>query len=242
MATERNTSSRMTVAIMQPYFFPYMGYFQLLNSVDMFVVYDDVQYMKGGWVNRNRILCDGSPKWLTYPVQRRPHETLISEMRYVAAPTARDNMVNAVSESYRKAPYFEAHIGPVADLLRQDERSLSLYNEGVLRELTSMMGIGCEFVRSSELAAGRDRRGQDRVLEICKALGASRYINPIGGMNLYEREAFGDAGIDLKFLRMKDVVYQQFGDPFVPDLSIIDVMFFNTVEQASGFLDHCELV
>lgn len=226
---------------MQPYFFPYIGYFQLMSEADVFVLYDDVQYMKGGWINRNRILRSGAPAWLTRPVERRSLGTLIGDMRYVDRPDVLPGLADAVRGSYRKAPRYEDWIGLIVELLEQEDRHVARYNEALLRGVAQAVGIGCEFVRSSDLDTDRSRRGQDRVLDICRLLGASRYTNAIGGTELYDRDTFREAGIELKFVRTTDVTYPQFDEPFVPNLSIIDVLMFNSPEQVAGLLARREL-
>jgi hypothetical protein len=217
------------VAIMQPYFFPYVGYFQLMAAVDHFVIYDDAQYMKGGWLNRNRLLYRGQAHWWTRAVQRADYRLPIFKRSY-AVDRGTAPLIAQMNSYYAQAKHFTTTSELVRPLLEYEETNVALYNERLLARTASHLGLTCSFIRSSSLDVG-ESQAQGRVIRMCKALGATQYVNMIGGRDLYAAEAFDAAGIELSFLRPTLTPYQQFGAPFVPGLSIVDALMFN--EQVS---------
>ena len=233
----------MKLGIMQPYFFPYIGYFQLIAAVDQFVVHDDVQWIKGGWINRNRILAQGEPRYITLPI--RKDSTLLNiNHRTISSDSGQQikKILQQIMETYRHAPCF----GPVFKLISQclacRETNASAFIVHTLRECCNYLGIDTPFVLSSELKKKDELKGAKRVLEINRVMGARHYINPIGGMELYDKASFADNGIQLDFIRTRDISYQQFENhAFVPFLSIIDVMMFNSKQQIKGFLNEYDL-
>ena len=232
----------MKVAIMQPYFFPYIGYFQLMDAVDTFVFYDDAQFMKGGWVNRNRILHKGEAAWWTYPIVREDFRLTIRERRYGKSGAQLESMKGKLEGAYRRAPRSPASCPRSAAHLAHDDDHVSGFNQAHLEGLASLLGIDCRFATSSEIDHDRTLSGQARVIEICRQLGATQYFNAIGGVALYDPKAFADAGIELSFVQPGPVSYPQFDDPHVPYLSIVDVLMFNTVPQAKALLRECRHV
>jgi hypothetical protein len=215
----------LKVAIMQPYFFPYLGYFQLMSAVDHFVIYDDAQYMKGGWVNRNRLLCNGKARWWTRPVERDDFRLSIMQRSYSDGQHAA-TLANQMNTYYSQAPHHVATAAFVSEILAMEERNVAIYNEMLLIAVARYLGLRCTFSRASELNTG-STGGQEKVIQICRALGATHYINMIGGHSLYSRETFAEAHIDLAFLQPELTPYGQFGAPFVAGLSIVDVLMFN---------------
>lgn len=183
---------------MQPYFFPYIGYFQLMHAVDLFVFHDDVQYTKEGWINRNRIPVGGKPAWLTMPVRKDSHSLTIDKRAYL--------LEQGVTRIKRKlqAAYPGTKASPerqlIYDLLDFPEATVARFNANLLRRLADALGLRCDFMDASTLAIGPDVHGEDRVIRICQALGARHYVNPIGGTALYDPEHFAGAGIELSFL------------------------------------------
>lgn len=232
----------MKLAIMQPYFFPYIGYWQLIHAVDRFVIYDDVNYIIRGWVNRNRILINGEPSYITMPLQQASQNKRICDISLQPSPIWRNKLVKSVETAYRKAPCF-AEVFPVIErVIRHEADNLSDYLAHQLQTLAAFMGTNTEFVVSSRCYENNDLPGQARILDICKHEGATSYINPQGGQALYERDDFTQCGIDLKFLIPSAIEYKQFGATHVPWLSIIDVMMFNSKSQLSTLLNKYELV
>lgn len=233
-----------TIAIMQPYIFPYIGYFQLIGAVDVFVSCDDVQYIKGGWINRNRILLNGLPKYITFPVKKGPRNFLINE-RFLAddiITNEKKRILASLRHSYSKAPFFSVIYLLLEDIINIDERNVSRFAEHTQTEILKYLDINVEYKRSSELDFDKFLKLQDRVIEIVKKLDGKCYINPIGGLELYSSEEFAKNGIELRFLKSEVKPYQQFSDDFVPNLSIIDVLMFNSKEDVRLMLKQFSLI
>jgi hypothetical protein len=231
----------MIAAIMQPYFFPYIGYFQLMHAVDLFVFHDDVQYIKGGWINRNRILGDREPAWLTLPVGKASSLAPINQRHYLLEDDGVISVKKRLQATYAKAPRFKETFPFLCELLDFGDANVAKFNENLLTALATKLGIQCKFQSSSQ-HKHTDLRGQDKVIHMCLEAGADSYINPIGGLSLYEGPAFADAGIRLRFLKTGSISYPQFSSSFSPYLSLIDVLMFNSLEEIWGMLDVYELV
>lgn len=191
----------MRVAVMQPYFFPYIGYFQLMRAVDTFVLFDDAQYIDRGYVNRNRIRRGGQAAWWTLPVAKGRREDAINSRRYVDTPEDYDRLRVLLREAYSKQPAFSQMIAVADEALGFPDHNVARFNGNLLRIVAEALGIGCAFLPASELKAPQDLRGQDRIVHICRRLGASTYVNPIGGAGLYREDAFLASGLQLKFLK-----------------------------------------
>ena len=229
----------MKLAIMQPYLFSYIGYFQLIHSVDHFVIYDDVNFIKNGWINRNRILIGGKPAWFTLQLQGASSNKLINE---VCVGGNANKLLKTLQINYSKAPYFE-QVFPLAEtILLNPEKNIARFIGDSLQKICTCLGIETIFSYSSEIEKDNELRAQDKVLDICRRLDAKVYNNPIGGMGLYRKEAFAEKGIQLSFIKSEPIVYPQFGNKFVPSLSIIDVMMFNHVGRIHEYLELYELV
>jgi hypothetical protein len=234
----------MRLAIMQPYFFPYIGYFQLLSASDKFVFYDDVNFIKGGWINRNRLLVGGKDYLFTVPLDRMcPFEpinnTEINEKQYFIWQT---KLLKTIEQNYKKAPYFNEVFKIVNDVT---EKKLIYISELASLSITTVafyLGISSEIVKSSSIYSNSNLKGAERVLDICKRESASVYINAIAGEKLYLKDYFIQEGFQLKFLKPKSIMYKQFKNYFVPWLSIIDVMMFNSVSDIKKYLNEFELV
>lgn len=225
-----NTMSLMKVALMQPYFFPYLGYFQLVGAVDRFIVYDDVQYMKGGWINRNRILMQNKPAWISLPVSPDSVSSKIYERRISRKEheKSRIKIMGQLHAAYRKAPHYAATRQLVEVILAFEESSLSLFLFNGLQITCTHLGIETPLVLSSDIQKDDEGlSGADRVIAICKAMQADMYVNAIGGRELYSADDFLAANMDLRFISMEPITYSQGSEEFVPHLSIIDVMMFN---------------
>lgn len=232
----------MKLAIMQPYFFPYLGYWQLIHAADRFVLYDDAHYIKGGWINRNRVLVNGRPTYLTVPLHKSSSHARICELNVQAAFPWRERLVRTVEIAYRRAARFSEVFTVIAGLIRNPENRLSEYLASGITELAALLGIDTDIVVSSRIYENTALKGQDRVLDICRREGASSYVNPRGGQELYDAEAFCRAGIGLEYLAMRPTPYQQRSRGFVPSLSIIDALMELGVEGARRYLDAYDLV
>lgn len=227
----------MKIGIMQPYFFPYIGYWQLINAVDKYVIYDDVNYIKGGWINRNRILINDKPSFINLKMNGSSPNKLIKEIHVSNDNRWKNKLLKSIELSYRKAPFFEMSFPIIEEIINHDEVNLSLYLENLIKRIAEYLEINTEFVLSSNIEKDNSLKGQDKVIEICKSLGAKEYYNAIGGVELYSAENFNSYGIELRFLRTEYIEYKQFKNDFSPYLSIIDVMMFNSKEQIMNILD-----
>lgn len=219
----------MRLAIMQPYFFPYIGYFQLIAAVDMFIVYDNIKYTKKGWINRNRMLQNGKDEVFSLPLKSDSDYLDVCE-RELAADFNRDKLLNQIKNAYRRAPYFAQTFPLIEQIVRYEEANLFRYLHHSISRTCEHLGITTEIRVSSGIAIDHDLKNQDKVLALCEAVGASTYVNAIGGMELYSKEVFQEKGVKLKFIQSKPFEYSQFGDAFVPWLSIVDVMMFNSLD------------
>jgi hypothetical protein len=229
VAQRVSTQGGLTAAIMQPYFFPYIGYFQLIAAVDLFIVYDNIKYTKKGWINRNRLLLNGADVMFSLPL-KSASDSLDVRDRELAADFSPDKLLNQIAGAYRRAPHFTETLDLVERVVRYDEHNLFRFLYNAIVETCRHLGIDTEIRVSSEIAADHSLRGQDRVLALCESVGANVYVNAIGGMELYSRGDFHDRGVELRFIRSRPFEYAQFGGEFVPWLSIIDVLMFNQLD------------
>jgi hypothetical protein len=211
---------------MQPYFLPYIGYFQLIDAVDLFIVYDDVKYTKRGWINRNRMLVNGRDAMFSLPL-KHASDALDVRDREIAPEFQPETLLAQVRGAYLRAPQFAPTFALLQRIVGTSERNLFLFLERSIRLTCEHLGISTEIRRSSDVSADRDLRGQDRVLAICEAVGTDVYVNAIGGVELYSPEAFAARGMELRFIRSRPLEYAQLGAPFVVNLSILDVLMFN---------------
>jgi WbqC-like protein family len=219
----------MTIlAVMQPYFFPYIGYFQLIAAVDLFIVYDNIKYTKKGWINRNRMLENGKDVMFSLPLKSDSDYLDVYE-RELAPDFNRDKLLNQFKGAYRRAPYFAQTFPLIDQVVRYEDMNLFRFLHHSIVKTCGHLGITTEIRMSSGIAIDHGLKNQDKVLALCEAVGATTYVNAIGGIELYSKETFREKGIDLKYIQSKAFEYQQFGDPFVPWLSIIDVMMFNPI-------------
>jgi hypothetical protein len=228
----------MRLAIMQPYFLPYIGYFQLMAAVDKLVLLDDVAFINGGWINRNRIAVNGAPYWLTLPLAQASQNRLINEIEIVDDPSWKRKTVRTVELSYGSAPFVH-HILPLfSDMLKEARGSLSDFLFRQLRRVADYIGIETVIEATAAIYPKEGRSGQERILDICAREGATGYVNLPGGRNLYDPRLFASAGIELLFLEpnLRTLALQHSGDDG-PSLSILDLLMLNsaaTIREATG--------
>lgn len=219
----------MALAVMQPYFFPYPSYFQLIAAVDRFVVYDRIEYTKRGWINRNRFLRDGQPVYFTIPLKGASDHAAVVD-RVLAEDFRPEKLIARVRAAYRGAPHLKVALELFESALYCGESNLFTFIHKSIQSLCNFLGLKTEIVVSSEVSVAPDLRGQDRVLALCGALDATTYVNATGGRELYTPAAFSERGIDLRFIESDPFVYPQLGHAFVPNLSILDAIMFNPAE------------
>lgn len=225
------------VAIMQPYFCPYIGYFQLMDYVDEFIIYDNIQYTKKGWINRNRIIENGKDSLLTLPLKNGPSKANVinRELSY-SWTKERDKIYNRIYNLYKKAPHFKASFEVIEDFLFSPDTNLFNYILNSIKRINTYLNINTNIVISSTLDIDHGLKSQDKVLALCKEVKATHYINPIGGVKLYVKDTFFKQQTYLNFLKTDNIIYPQFNNDFIPFLSIIDVMMFNHQEDIQNNL------
>ncbi len=227
---------------MQPYIFPYIGYFQLINAVDQFVVYDDVNYINKGWINRNNILINGKSNLFIIPLSEVSQNKHINKISLSGDLKWRNKLLKTIELAYKKAPFFNEAFPVIKEILLFEDKGLSGFSIFSLQKISDYLIIDTVFRISSEIDKNNELKGQHKIIEICKKLNATNYINAIGGQELYAKVNFESNKIALNFLKTQEIKYMQFGNLFTPWLSIIDVMMFNSPEQIKDFLNQYELV
>ena len=232
----------MKIGIMQPYFLPYIGYWQLMNAVDKYVIYDDVNYIKGGWINRNRILVDGQPHYFNLPVLGASPNKKINEIQVNNEAVLIKKNLRCIEAAYKKAPYFLNGYSLVEQILQCQEKNIASYIKNSFEIICDYLNIKTKLVMSSDLNKDNSLKGQDKVLNICSILEATEYYNAIGGQELYSFDEFKNRGVELKFLKTNSIVYQQYKNLFQSKLSIIDVIMFNSTEQIAEMLTQYSLI
>jgi hypothetical protein len=237
----------MKLAIMQPYLFPYIGYFQLINAVDLFVLYDDVTYIKQGWINRNKILLDNKAYLMTLEVSNASSFRPINEVK-VGRNCSK--LLKTIAQSYRQAPCFIQVMPLVELILENKEENLSRFIEFSLRQICIYLNISTKIVVSSCLSKNNDLKAEKKVINICQSVLARTdhpsepnfYINAFGGRELYSKDHFADNGLNLKFIKSRDIHYQQFKKEFIPWLSIIDLLMFNSQKKMTEIIMQYDLI
>lgn len=232
----------MTIAIMQPYIFPYIGYFQLINAVDKFIIYDDVNFINKGWINRNNLLVSGKPHLFTIPLKDASQNKLINEVELLTEEPWKKKFLKTIQQSYQKAPNYQNVFDFVEEIVYSDLKTIGELDLYSLKKVCTYMRINTEIVSSSTIYKNTDLKGQDRIIDICKQEKATHYINPVGGMELYEKAKFTKENIQLNFLKSVAGPYSQFKNAFVPWLSIIDILMFNNAENINKLLKEYELI
>jgi hypothetical protein len=217
------------VVLMQPYFLPYMGYYQLLGAADLFISYDTAQFMKNGWIERNRYLLDGEPKWFGIALENSSHTLPIRDKR-ISQNFHYPRMLEKLRHAYRKAPHFHTVMNWLTTLLEQPASSIAELNLRVLRASCALIGLDTPIIAASDLSPGAGLGGQARVLELMTETAATHYLNPAAGAFLYNADAFADAGVQLELLRAELPHYPQHKHEFVGGLSVLDALMFNPPE------------
>ena len=233
----------MKVGIMQPYVFPYLGYFQLINAVDKFIIYDDVNFIKQGWINRNRILLNNQGFLYTIPLKDASSYKLIKDVEVDEKyfETWKRKFYKSIEQAYRKAPYYEVVNALIKNVFESAPASISAIAIQSIRASLEYIEIDSEIILSSTIYTNTHLSGQDRVIDICLQTKATQYINAEGGKELYRKEDFKRNGIVLNFLKANEIRYKQYNEGFIPSLSFIDVMMFNNKEEIKRMLSNFSL-
>ncbi len=215
---------------MQPYFLPYIGYFQLINMVDEFIIYDNIQYTKKGWINRNRILQNDKPYHITLPL-KKASDYLDVKDRYIADNFDRKKLLSQVKSAYSKAPYYPEIFEYFKTIIMFNDQNLFAYTYNSILKILEILDIKTKIDISSHIPINHNLKSQEKVLAFCRYKNATTYINPPGGVLLYDKLTFKDNNIDLQFQKPIVEMYKQYNNEFVDSLSILDVLMFNGIEK-----------
>lgn len=229
----------MILALMQPYFLPYIGYWQLINHVDTFVIYDDVNFIKQGYINRNTILSQGNAQYFTLETRGASSFKNICDIN---VGDNREKLLKTVSNNYSRAPHYSDVMPLIERIISNNEPVLSKYLGYSISSIADYLHLEADIIYSSDIKKSPDLKGKDRVINICQILGANTYVNSIGGQALYDREDFHRHGIQLQFLKSNLPEYRQFNHEFVSGLSILDVLMFNDRSSIIGYLEDFQLL
>ena len=232
----------MRLGIMQPYFFPYIGYWQLLSAVDKYVIYDDVNFIKGGWINRNRILNGERIQYFNVQLKGASSFKHINQIEVEKNSIIQEKRKKTIWNAYHKSPYFMDVYPIIMEIINSEETNLAQYLEYSIEKICLYLNIHTELLISSRLNIDNILKVEDRVIDICKRTNANIYYNAIGGKDLYDYKKFKEHGIKLFFLQTKEIVYSQGRKDFVPNLSIIDVLMNNSVSTIQEMLKRYELI
>lgn len=227
---------------MQPYFCPYIGYFQLINAVDTFVIYDDVNYINGSWINRNNILVQGQKHLFTISLNKSSQFKKINEIDVLRDNAKKNKLLKSLHFAYSKSPYFEKNYPLIEDIINFEEDNLAKFLNNQINKICEYLGINTKIILSSDIKKDNSLKAQDKIIQICKNLNSTEYINAVGGQELYSKEVFKKAGLELYFIKSKNIEYKQFDNEFIPGLSIIDVMMFNSQDEIRKMLNAYELI
>ena len=232
----------MRLAIMQPYFMPYIGYFQLINCVDKFLIYDDVKFINRGWINRNQLLINGKSSMFTVPLHEASQNKLISEILVINDDKWKKKMLKTVEIAYKKAPNFTDVFLLFQNILSSNYETITQLNFKSIQLVCDYLFIGTTLELSSRISNNQFLRGQNRIIDICQTEKANHYINSIGGVELYDSSYFNEYGIFVNYLKSNEIKYLQFDNAFVPNLSILDVLMFNSKEETKNLLTFFNLL
>lgn len=235
----------MKLAIMQPYFLPYIGYFSLIKHTDEFILFDTVQFIRHGWIERNRILKQtGGWQYIQVPlIKKDGRDTLISDIHINNDENWKQKILSQIQHYKKKAPYYHIVIDLLRQIFEKDYEDIVSLDKKSLQVICEYLGIHRLFPVFSEmdLNIGVVNAPDEWALNICKAIRADSYLNPIGGLEFFNRAKYENAGIDISFQNMKISEYDQHQECFEPGLSILDVLMFNSAEETSRMLDEFEL-
>ena len=232
----------MRIAIMQPYFLPYVGYFQLMAAADKFVLLDDVNFINRGWINRNRIAVNGEPYWMTVPLAQASQNRLINEISIVEDASWKQKMLRTVRLSYHDAPHLSEVLPLFSEILEDAQGLLSLFLYRQLERIADYIGLAVRIEKTAAVYPKEGKSGQDRILDICRREGADTYINLPGGRDLYDAAAFSAAGIELRFLDLNlSQMNLDYGGKEGPVLSILDLVMLNSAATVRGAVEACRL-
>jgi hypothetical protein len=225
----------MRIAVMQPYFFPYLGYWQLIQAVDKFVVLDDVNYINRGWINRNRISVHGEPFWMTLPLVGASQNRMISDIDILPDDGWKSRLLKKVEDSYQGEASFPATMQVLREVVQCAQGNLSVFLAASIQRICDLLGLAAEIIPTSRIFPKEALKGQHRILDICTKLGADEYLNPPGGRDLYDSKFFSGRGIKLIFLDApQSCLGLKSGSQSGDTLSLLDTLMMNPLEDVSS--------
>lgn len=230
---------RLDIAIKQPYFMPYIGFWQEVNIVDTYVFFDDVNYIKRGWINRNNILIGGNKYLFTLALSNASQNKCINEIDIC------DDFVKlkkTIVMAYKNAPYFDETMQLLERILCYSDHNLARFIGNSIQEVSCWLDMSTKFLYSSDLRNDKSLKKQDKIIDICKYLNATNYYDSTGALELYDKQIFANNEICLQFVKSSITPYKQFKNDFVAGLSIIDVLMFNGKKRSKKMLSNFELI
>jgi len=235
----------MKVAIMQPYFMPYLGYFALIKHVDQFILFDTAQFIRHGWIERNRVLkLDNDPMYIKVPLVKHKRDTSISLIKINNDLDWKKTIYAQLVHYKKRAPYYNKVIELLEDIFEEEFDDITRLNYVILNKITKYLGIITPIKIWSEMDIAIDEVNapDEWALNICKTIGADKYYNSIGGKSFFDAHKYQNGGIDLKFLEITPIPYKQFDTQFVPFLSILDVLMFCNAKEVIELLNEVEIL
>lgn len=230
----------MTISANQPYFMPYFPYWQLIHAADVFVIGDDYAYIKRGWINRNRIMCNGNISYFRIDLEKKSHSQLISDLRIVELDAKK--MLKTLYFNYRRMAHFQEGMALMERVLNHSERNLALFLKHSIEEICNYLGIDTRVMNTSQIEGNNAFKGKERIYDFCHRMGATQYVNPIGGTELYHSKEFEEQGITLAFLHSNVATHHPEDITFANGLSIVDAVMRHSREELHDLLDDYTLV
>ncbi len=231
-------------AIMQPYFFPYISYWQLINAVDTFVILDDVNFIMRGWINRNNILINDKPHLFSIPLDKPSQNKFICGTKLKFTGSEKSNFLKMIQLAYKKAPYFDDFYPIFSKIVLTEDDDLTNFIHNSLVKVCKYLGLKTEFLRSSNIQKDNSLKSEDKIIEICKKLDTDTYINLAGGKELYNHNHFEEKNIKLRFIDtdFNNIRYKQFKNEFIQGLSFLDIIMFNSTDEIKNLLNQYTLI
>lgn len=228
---------------MQPYFLPYIGYFQLIKGVDEFIIYDNIQYSRKGWIQRNRMLENGKDVFISLSLKKDSDYLDVRDRKLSAQwPQDKKRLLRRISANYRRAPFYSDIFPLIENIFNYENDNLFEFIFNSVKEICNLLDINTKITISSTLDIDHSLRSQEKVIALVKNVQGQIYLNPIGGLELYNNQDFIDSNIKLEFHKAKPISYTQFKNEFIPWLSILDILMFNPVSQVKEWLEAYEII
>ena len=230
----------MTISANQPYFMPYFPYWQLIHAADVFIMCDDYAFIKGGWINRNRILCNGNITYYRIDLEKQSYRKLISDIQMVELDV--EKKLWTLQVNYRRTPYFQEGMSLMEHILNYHERNLVLFLRHSIEEMCNYLGINTRLMSTSQIEGNNALKGKERIFDFCHHMGATHYVNPIGGMKLYDSKEFEKQGIALAFIHSNVASHHPEDITFANGFSIVDAVMRHSREELHDLLNDYTLV